>query len=83
MLSGLAHHLSGLGVEGRIQRQGAVTEILEAVKFGAPQGKGQHRIYAITSLNDRFFVNAKHRRVRGRVQIQADDVSPALFPKSK
>ena len=30
-----AQHLAGLGVEGGIQRQGAVTKVLKAVPFGA------------------------------------------------
>jgi hypothetical protein len=34
----------------------------------------QQRLRAIQGLDLRFFVNAEHRRVRGRIQIQPDDV---------
>lgn len=36
----LAQHLAGLGVEGGIQRQRSVAEILEAMALGAPGDSG-------------------------------------------
>ena len=55
---GLAQHLAGLGVEGGIQRQRAVAEVLKAMPLGAPGESGRHRVLAIQGLNMRSF----HRR---------------------
>src|SRR5437588_12404630 len=40
--SGFAEHLAGLGVEGGVQRQGAVAKVLKAVPFGASRGQRQN-----------------------------------------
>ena len=78
-LGGLAQHLAGLGVEGGIERQGAVTEVLKAMAFRPARGERQDRILAIQSLNMRLFIDAEHRRMRRRVQIQANDVGRLLL----
>ena len=78
-LGGLAQHLAGLGVEGRIERQGAVTEILKAVALRPTGGERQDRIFAIQGLNMRLFIHTEHCGVRRRVQIQTDDVGRLLL----
>src|SRR5207249_1090659 len=78
-LSGLAEHFTGLGVEGRIERQSAVTEVLKAMSFRPARGQRQHGVFAIQGLNVRLFIDAEHRSVRWRVQIQPDNVSRLLL----
>ena len=78
-LGGLAEHLAGLGVEGRIERQGAVAVVLKAMAFGAARGERQDRVLAIQGLNVRLLIDAEHRRVRRRVQIQPNDVGRLLL----
>ena len=70
----LAQHFSGLGIECGVQRERAVPVIFEPMPFGPPRRQGQHRIFAIQGLNGRFLIHAKHGRMLGWVQIQADDV---------
>jgi hypothetical protein len=50
-----AEHLPGLGIEGGVQRQGAVTKVLKAVPFGASRGQRQNRILAIPGPGWRSF----------------------------
>ncbi len=75
----LAEHLAGLGVEGGIQRERAVTKVFKAVSFGASRGQRQNRILAIQGLDRRPFIDAEHRRVRRRVQIQPNNVGRLLL----
>ena len=70
--SRFAEHLTSLGVEGSVQRQGAVTKVLKAVPFGAPRGQRQNRILAIPGLDGGLFIHAQHRGMRRRIQIQPD-----------
>ncbi len=58
-LGGLAQHLAGLGVKGRVQRQGAVAKVFEAVAFCASRRQRQHRVFAIERLNRRLLVHAE------------------------
>ena len=53
--SRFAEHLTGLGVEGGIQRQGAVAKVLEAVPFCASRGQRQNWILAIQGSGWRSF----------------------------
>ena len=39
--SGLAQDIAGLGVEGGIQRKGAVSPVFESVAFGTPWSEGE------------------------------------------
>ena len=73
-VGGLAQHLAGLGVEGRVQRQRAVAVVLEAMALGAPRRQRQHRILAVQRLDRGLLVDAEHRRVLRRVQVQPDHV---------
>src|SRR2546429_2456478 len=68
-----------LGVEGGIQRQGAVTKVLKAVPFCASRGQRQNRILAIQGLDGGLFIHAEHRGMRRRVQIQTNNVGGLLL----
>lgn len=72
--SGFAEHFAGLGVEGSVQRQGAVTKVLKTVPLCASRGKWQNRILAIQGLDGSLFIHAEHRGMRWRVQIQPNNV---------
>jgi hypothetical protein len=74
-LRGLAKDFSAAGIEGSIQRKGAVTVILKAMSLGAARGKGQDGIQAVQGLDGSLFVDAKDGGMIRRVQIEADNVS--------
>lgn len=63
-LGGLAQHLARFGVEGGVERQGAVSVILKAVPPCSAWGQRQNRIFAIQGLNMGLFIDAEHCRVR-------------------
>src|SRR5437867_4842942 len=46
-LGGLAQYLASLGVEGGVQRQRTVSEILKSMPLGASRRERQHWIFAI------------------------------------
>jgi hypothetical protein len=73
-LRSYAQHFAGLRIAGSVQRQRDMPVVLKAVPFGAPGIPRQHRIRSIQGLNSRFLIDAEHRGVRRRVQIQADDI---------
>ena len=49
--------------------------IFKAVAFGPTRRKRQRRIESIQRLDSTFFVHAKYRRMGGRSQIKANDLS--------
>ena len=72
-------HAPGLGVQRGIQRKRAMAIVLEAVTFGASGRKWQNRVEPIQSLNRGLFIDAKHRGVLRRSQIQADNIGCLAF----
>jgi hypothetical protein len=50
-LGGLAQHFHSLGVEGGVQRQGAMAEVLESVPLGTSRRQWQNRVESIQGLN--------------------------------
>jgi len=56
--AGFSKNLSGLGIEGGIERKGSVAIVLEAMPFGSPWREWQNRIQAIKCLDGTLFVNA-------------------------
>lgn len=76
---GLAHDLAGPGVEGGIKGQGAVAVILESMTLDATRRKRQHRIEPVQGLNGGLLIDAEHRGMRRRVQVQADDIGGLGF----
>jgi hypothetical protein len=77
-LSGLAQHLAGSGVEGGVERQGPVPVVLKTMSFRPAGGERQNRVFTIERLNVRLFIDAEHRSVRRRIQMQTNDVGSVL-----
>ena len=71
---GLAQNGSGLGVQGGVQRQSAVSNVLEAMSLGSPWGERKNRVLAVKGLDGRFLIHAEDGRMLRRVDIQAEDV---------
>ena len=71
---GLAQHLPGAGVEGGIQREGAVTKVFKAMALSTSRRKWQHRIFSIQGLNGRFLIDREDRRMLRRINVQPDNV---------
>src|SRR6266849_851206 len=71
---GFAVAPAGGGVEGGIQRERSVPVVLEAMTFGASGGERQDGIEPIQGLNGGLLIDAEHRRVLRRAQIEAEDV---------
>src|SRR6218665_1475137 len=45
--AGLAQHFTGLGIEGGVQRERSMPEVLKAMTLGTPRRERQHRVFAI------------------------------------
>ncbi len=67
--SRLAQHFVSAGVEGRVERQGAMAEVVESVAFSSAREQRRHRVFVIQGLNIRLLIDTEHRRVCCRVQI--------------
>ena len=72
--SGLAQHRARFGVERGVQREGPVTDVLNAMAFGPPRRQRSHWVFAIERLNRGVLVHAEHGRVLRRMQRQADHI---------
>ena len=71
---GSAEHFTTLGVERRKERKRPVPIIFKTVPLCAPWAQGQHRIQPIQCLNGTFLVDAEHRCIDRRLEIQTDDI---------
>ena len=76
---GFAVYATGGGIQRRIQGQGSMPVVLEAVTLGASGGKRQDRVEAIQGLNSRLLVNAEHGGMLRWTQIESDDVGRLGF----
>ena len=74
MRGGLAQHFAAFGVERSVKRERAVAVILKAVAFHAAGRQWQHRIQPVQRLDGSLLVDAKHRRMLRRFDVQSDDV---------
>ena len=54
----LAEHYTGLGVEGRIQRERPMALVLKPMPLGAPRRQRQHRIESIQGLDRGLLIHA-------------------------
>jgi hypothetical protein len=61
-------------LQGGVEREGAMPEILKAVALGTHGREGQNRIKPIESLNGALLVHADHGRVGRRLEIEADNI---------
>src|SRR5258708_3293951 len=71
---GSAEDFTTLGVERRKERKRPVPIIFKTVPLCAPWTQGQHRIQPIQCLNGTFLVDAEHRCIDRRLEIQTDDI---------
>ena len=71
----LRDHFTGLRVERGEQRRRAVAFVVVRPALNLSRLQRQERLGPIERLNLRLLIDAKHRRVRGWVQIEADDVA--------
>ena len=74
-----AQDLSAGNLQGSVERQSAMPEILKAVALGTPGRKGQNGIEAIESLNGALFIHAEHCSVGRRLEIEADNIGRLGF----
>src|SRR6218665_991150 len=72
---GLAQNFTGLGIEGGVQRERSMPEVLKAMTLGTPRRDRQHRVFAIERLNRRLLVYAEDRRLLPWDHIQTHDIS--------
>ena len=71
----LGDHLAGLRIERGKQGRRAVPFVVVRPALDLARLHREQRLRAIERLNLRFLVDAEHRRVRGRIQIERHDVS--------
>src|SRR5215213_6215809 len=70
----LADDLARLRVEGRVEREGPMPEVLKAVPFRAARRERQDRIQSVQRLNGRLLVDRDDHRVLRRIQVEADHI---------
>src|ERR671939_175397 len=71
---GLAQNLASLSIESSVQGQRAMAIVFEPVPLHAPRRQRQHWIESIQCFNSAFLIDAEHRCVSRRIQIQTDDI---------
>ena len=71
--------LAAFGLEGGIEREGAVTEILEPMTLGPSRRKREHRIESVEGLDGALFVHAEDGGMGRRGQIQSNDLGGFRF----
>lgn len=77
--SSFAVNVTGGGIQRRIQGERAVPVVLETVAFGASRRKRQDGIETIQGLNGGFLIDAEHRGMLRRAQIEAEDIGGFAF----
>src|SRR6218665_2545195 len=70
---GLAQHFAGLGIEGGVQGERSMPEVLKAMTLCTPRRERQHRVFAIERLNRRLLVDTEYGRMLRRVQIPTEE----------
>jgi hypothetical protein len=71
---GFAHHRAIARVKRGIQRKSAVAVVLKAVALQSPGRQWQDRIEPVQGLAGGLFVDAKHRRMLGRFDVQPNNI---------
>ena len=61
-------------VQGGIEGERSVAEVLETVAFGTSGRKRQNRVQPVQCLNRRLFIHTEHRGVARRIQVQPNDI---------
>ena len=70
----LAHDLAGPRIQRGIEREGAATDVLEAVAFSTTRRKRQHRQGPVEGLESRLLVDAEYNCVLGRIDIEGNHI---------
>jgi hypothetical protein len=76
----LRDDLTRLRIERREQRRGAVAFVVMRPALHLSGLHRQQRLRAVEGLDLRFLVDAEHGRMRGGIQIQADDIAGPSRP---
>ena len=74
----LRDHLAGLRIERGEQRRRAVPLVVVRPPLHLAGLHRQQRLRAVERLNLRLLIDAEHRGMRRRIQIQPDDVADLL-----
>ena len=74
----LRDHLAGLRVERGEQGRRAVPFVVVGPAFHLARLHRQQRLRAVERLDLRLLIDAEHGRMRGRIQIEADDIADFL-----
>ena len=78
----LSDHFTGLRIQRRKQGRRSMALVVVCPPFDLPGLQRQQRLRAIERLNLRLLIHAEDRGMRGRIQIQPDDV-PDLFDQQR
>ena len=76
---GFADDGAGLGVEGCIQREGAMPIVFKPVAFSASRRQGQDRVEPVEGLDMGFLVHAEDRGVLRGIHVKPNNVSGLRF----
>jgi site-specific recombinase XerD len=71
---GLADYLAAPGVERGVQRQGPVARVFKTVALGPPRRQRQHRLKPVQGWDGGLFVDAKHRHMQRRFDVQPNNI---------
>jgi hypothetical protein len=80
-IHGATQDLAIAGIERGVKGESAVAVILEAMAFGAPRRRRQHRIKPVKSLNGRLFIDAKHGGMLQWAEVKPDDAGCLLLKR--
>src|SRR5215210_498874 len=69
----LAQDLSAGGVQGGVEREGAMAKVFKAVPFRSPRREWEHRVEPVEGLNRGLLVDAENRRMRGGLEVKTND----------
>src|SRR5215207_144284 len=67
------------GVQGRIERKGAMAKVFKSVTFGPPWRKGQDGVQTVQGLNGALFIDTENRCVGRRLQVEPNDCGRLLL----
>src|SRR5687767_392187 len=71
----LTQDLAALGIQGREQGSGAVSDIAMCAPLDLTGSHRQQRLGSVQSLNLSFLVNTEHQSTVWWIEIQSDDVT--------
>jgi hypothetical protein len=67
------------GVQGRIERKGAMAKVFKSVTFGPPWRKGQDGIQTVQGLNSALFIDTENGCMGRRLQVEPNDCGRLLL----